>query len=589
MQNILIKDPAQCVLHSIESLSLSYPSLTQLSINSVPLPVILRSDWCPSLRSSHIALITGGGAGHEPAHSHYVGSGMLTAAISGQIFSSPSVQIINDTIEALVDKEGPGCLLIVKNYTGDRLNFGLALEQCKAKGYKLRLLIVEDDCSIDKEKGVTGRRGLAGTVLIHKIAGAICEEKAGKITLDELFMRLTNILEKIRTIGVAFSSCAIPGRMKENRIKEGYVELGLGIHNEPGVETLEYQDLSHLVSRMMEKLLKEFGKNEGNFIVLINNLGCCTYMEMGLITREVFVYFELFLKKKPIRVYSGAYMTSFDMKGFSVTLLQTDEAHKQEFIRYFDHPVNALAWSNFRYESNDVYDKTFNYSKNVENTIKYNEKEPIKNELGFIIERIAIKLLEKEKNLNELDGKVGDGDCGLTFALGANRLIKDLPRYPLDSVSETLKSITKSIETSMGGTSGVIYRIFFTSFAHNYEKNLKENAIFRWKIALEKALESLLIYDKAREGHRTMLDALIPAIKAFGEITDKNPEDYGVLLKEIRDSAIKGAENTKNMKAAAGRSNYVPDEILKNYEDPGARAIAYIFEGIYEGFTLYKK
>ena len=585
MQNILIQDPTQCVLQSVESLSLAYPSLTQLSLNSHPLPVIFRSDWSPSLSHSQIALITGGGAGHEPAHSHYVGSGMLTAAISGQIFASPSVQIINDTIEALVEKDGPGCLLIVKNYTGDRLNFGLALEQAKARGLKLRMLIVEDDCSMEKEKGVTGRRGLAGTVLIHKIAGAISEEKVG---LDDLFMRLSGVLEKIRTIGVAFSSCAIPGRVKENRIKEGYVELGLGIHNEPGVETIEYKDLEHLVGRMMEKLLKEFGKNEAGYIVLINNLGCCTCMEMGLIVREVFIYFDRILVRKPLRVYSGAYMTSFDMKGFSITLLETDKAHKKEFIGYLDHPVNALAWSNFRYEVLSNYDKTYNYSKNVENLIKYNESEPIKNQLGFIIERIAHKLLEKEGNLNELDSKVGDGDCGITFALGANKMIKDLPKYQLNDILETLKAITKSIEESMGGTSGVIYRIFFTALAHNYETNLKETASLRWKLALEGALASLLIYDKAREGHRTMLDALIPAIKAFGTIIEKKPFDIVICMKEAWDSAVKGAENTKNMKAAAGRSNYVPDEILKNYEDPGARAIGYIFEGIYEGITLYK-
>ena len=135
----------------------------------------------------------------------------------------------------------------------------------------------------------------------------------------------------------------------------------------------------------------------------------------------------------------------------------------------------------------------------------------------------------------------------------------------------------------MGGTSGVIYRIFFTSLAHNFAKKNNEMPLIQWKLALEGALNSLLIYDKAREGHRTMLDALIPAIRIFGETIEKSKGDSFLCVKEALDAAMKGAENTKNMKAGAGRSNYVPEEILKKYEDPGAKAIGMIWEGIYEG------
>ena len=585
MQNILIKDPSLSVLQSIESLSLSYPSLSQLSVNLTPLPILFRSDWLTSHHSkTHVALITGGGAGHEPAHAFYVGPGMLTAAVSGQIFASPSVQLIYDTIDALIDKEGPGCLLIVKNYTGDRLNFGLAAEQAKSKGLKVKLLIVEDDCSLDKEKGVTGRRGIAGTVLIHKIAGALADDK---LSLDVIYEKLYKILGGIKTIGVGFSSCAIPGRISENRIKEGYMELGLGIHNEPGVETCQYKGLEDLVERMMEKIVKEYeGFNEKRYVVLVNNLGSFTCMEMGLIVREINLWFDRKLKKGGIiRLYAGSYMTSFDMKGFSISLLGIEKENEEEYLGYLDHKVNTVGWANYSFEGG-IESRCYNFSREVD-AADIKEKEVNKTDtdeklVGRVLETIAKKLLSKETELNDLDAKVGDGDCGSTFALGAKQILNDIKGYPLNNISNTLKSLTKSIENSMGGTSGVIYRIFFTALAHNYHIANDQNTLKKWKFALEGALSALLIYDKAREGHRTMLDALIPAIRAFGEAVDKGEEVKGC-LKTAMDHAIKGAEATKGMKGAAGRSNYVPEEILKLCEDPGARAIAYIVEGIFEG------
>lgn len=586
MQNILIKNPNQCVIHSIESLPLLSPCLTQLFVNSQPLPVIFRSDWSPSVQNSQIALITGGGAGHEPAHTQYVGKGMLTAAISGQIFASPSVQIIFDTIEALVDKQGPGCLLIVKNYTGDRLNFGLAVEKAKTLGIKIRMLIVEDDCSLEKEKGVTGRRGIAGTILIHKVAGALTETK---LSLEELYLKLSEVLNRVKTIGVAFSSCNIPGREKENRIKEGFVELGLGIHNEPGVETIEYKNLEHLVGRMIEKLLGEYPKTEGNFVIMINNLGTCTSMEMGLIVREVFLYFNKNLQKEPLRIYSGSYMTSFDMKGFSITLFEIDQTHNNEYISYLDHPVNVLGWNNLYYNGSNYYKNVFNFTKETSKTIKKVTDVPINKRLIFILEKVAKKLLDNEKNLNELDSYVGDGDCGSTLALGAAKLLQDLPNYPLTNVCDALDFLTKTIEDSMGGTSGVIYRIFFTSLTHNYSTNTQEKPLSQWKKSLNAAISSLLIYDNAREGDRTLLDALIPAIKGLEDIFEKAQEDEVACANVMWQCAQNGAEKTKYMKAAAGRSNYVPEEILSKYEDPGAKAIGYIFEGIYEGLVVLNK
>lgn len=583
-QSPLIEDISTCVLFSLSSLPLQYPSISQLHVNSHPQPVLFRSDWLStSLPTKKISLITGGGAGHEPAHAQFIGKGMLTAAVSGQIFASPSVQLIFQTIEALAQKNGPGCLLIVKNYTGDRLNFGLACEKAKSIGIPCKMLIVDDDCSLASSKGVTGRRGIAGTVLIHKIAGALCE--IGHISLEILFEKLQETLKNIRTIGVAFSSCNIPGRTQENRIKPGFIELGLGIHNEPGVETSEYKGLEEIIEKMLDKLLKEYNVDkESNFIVLVNNLGSCTLMEMGLITRQIHLCFSKKLDREPVRIYSGMYMTSFDMKGFSITFLKTEEKNKEEIMKYLDYEVNAPGWASFYYEKITQKSQIYNFIKESSNNPCTNKKPElqIKNTLYKIIEKVAHKIISSEKALNSLDFHVGDGDCGTTLSQGATAILKDLVAYPVDDTVQTLKSLTTTIESNMGGTSGVIYLIFFTALSRNYEELSKEPEHLRWKIALQKALESVLLYDNAKEGDRTLLDSLIPAIKSLGNSSSENCEE---LVKGAWKAAVLGSEKTMGMDARAGRSNYVPKEILEKFEDPGAKAIGIIFEGIFEGLV----
>mmetsp|Transcript_10055 Transcript_10055/g.14025 ORF Transcript_10055/g.14025 Transcript_10055/m.14025 type:complete len:389 (-) Transcript_10055:5-1171(-) len=295
--------------------------------------VVLRSDWVDPKNAHKVAIISGGGAGHEPAHAGFVGEGMLTAAVSGDIFASPSAYAVLAAIRAVAypggktqrqKKESPGVLLIVKNYTGDRINFTIAAEQARSEGIPVEMVVVGDDCAIPRSKGVTGRRGIAGTCLVHKIAGAAAE--AGR-SLQAVKGEAENVASCIASVGVSASVCHIPGREESSRIPAGKMEMGLGIHGEPGAETIDRHPVNHLVNDMLNIILDQkhdrgFMSLEGNdsVIVLVNSLGSVTPIEINIAAKEVIANLE----GKGVhveRVVTGPLMTSMDMAGFSFFFL----------------------------------------------------------------------------------------------------------------------------------------------------------------------------------------------------------------------------------------------------------------------------
>jgi triose/dihydroxyacetone kinase / FAD-AMP lyase (cyclizing) len=204
--------------------------------------VVLRSDW----DKSRVAVISGGGSGHEPAHAGFVGPGMLTAAICGDVFASPSVDAVLAGILAVTGKAG--CVLIVKNYTGDRLNFGLAAERARTFGLKVNMVIVQDDISFPD---VTRPRGVAGTLLVHKIAGAVSEQGGDLAAVTQAAQRAA---KNAISIGISLDTCTVPGAAKEDRIGSGRAELGLGIHGEPGAQQIPYRDACNVMERVAEKM-----------------------------------------------------------------------------------------------------------------------------------------------------------------------------------------------------------------------------------------------------------------------------------------------------------------------------------------------
>jgi dihydroxyacetone kinase len=304
MSRFFFNDRKQLVNDAIEGMVISAPhgNLVRLDIDPA-IRIVARADW----DKSRVAVISGGGSGHEPAHAGFVGKGMLTAAVCGDVFASPSVDAVLNAIVAVTGDRG--CLLIVKNYTGDRLNFGLAAEKAKRYGLKVEMVIVADDIALPDNKQP---RGIAGTALVHKIAGYAAEQ--GK-SLSEVRDIARQASESVWSLGLAMETCNLPGSSDEDdRIQRGQVELGLGIHGEPGASTVDSHNSQKLIETLVAPLKAQAG--DDRVAVLINNLGGVSALEMALLTKELA---HSALKDQIAYLIGPApLVSSLDMKGFSL-------------------------------------------------------------------------------------------------------------------------------------------------------------------------------------------------------------------------------------------------------------------------------
>lgn len=271
--------------------------------------------------TSKVSLISGGGSGHEPAHAGFVGKGMITAAVCGDVFASPStIQVYNAIVKTQSDA---GTLLIIKNYSGDCMNFEAAKEMAEDDDIRVECVYVNDDIAVQDSLYTTGRRGVAGTVFVHKIAGAAAE--AG-MCLEEVKRIAEKTISNVKSIGFALTSCTVPAKGSPTfGMGDSEIEFGVGIHGEPGIERCKTGTSAQLADRMMQKLSDELGLKEGDrCAVMINGLGATPLMELYILNRDVQ---EILAGKKvmPVTTLVGNYMTALDMAGASVTLLKLDE------------------------------------------------------------------------------------------------------------------------------------------------------------------------------------------------------------------------------------------------------------------------
>jgi dihydroxyacetone kinase len=544
MSRFFFNDRQQMVSDAIEGVIISsrFHNLARLDTDPA-IRVVVRKDW----NKSKVAIISGGGSGHEPAHAGFVGKGMLTAAVCGDLFASPSVDAVLNAIVAVTGDRG--CLLIVKNYTGDRLNFGLAAEKAKKYGLKVEMVIVGDDISLPDNKQP---RGIAGTVLVHKIAGFAAEQ--GK-SLSDVRDIAQSACDSIASIGVAMQTCNLPDQNEEEgRIKGGHVELGLGIHGEPGASTVASQNSQETVSTLVKHLHKKTGK-EARLAVLVNNLGGVSSLEMAILTKEL-VHSEM---KEQIDYLIGPapLVTALDMKGFSLSAIALNET----FIKALQADVETAGWHPMvklhamPMQKHNVIREGTHAKPSDNDTVK------------ALVERITKTLIEQEKALNALDAKVGDGDTGSTFAQGARDIaqLNDDGKLPLNDTAALLELVGERLATVMGGSSGVLMSIFFTAAGQKVANKQKIAD------ALLFGLEQMKRYGGADLGDRTLIDALQPALEALKE------SGLNAAVKAAQD----GAEATAQMqKANAGRSSYVNSDNLQGVKDPGAVAIAAVFAGI---------
>lgn len=505
--------------------------------------IVMRSDWHPEREGrQQVALISGGGSGHEPAHAGFVGRGMLTAAVAGDVFASPGVEAILAGIRACCG--AAGCLLIIKNYTGDRLNFGLAAERAREEGFQVETVIVADDVALPE---APQPRGLAGTLLVHKMAG-FCAERGDD--LETVHQAARDMATRVRSMGMALSSATLPGQETSSRKTP---ELGLGIHNEPGVRQVTSDSADDAVTQVLEALGRP---DDGPWVALLNNLGGCAPQEMQILKRACLE--QLGLANVALMMGPAALMTSLDMHGFSITLAPADDATLEALLA----PVEVPAWP------------TPQKVHEIETFSPHFSQRPSPGEgrhdetRGHLIAHLAATLKDSEKALDELDAKVGDGDAGATFAAGARAVLKALDEGHLSTGEDArlASELGHLFATAMGGSSGVLLSILMTSAAQRLEDDAD------WPDALQAGIERMQHYGGAQQGDRTMLDALIPAIETLAD--GQNPE-------AAAQSARSGADDTASMrKAGAGRSSLVPEQALEGVVDPGAEAVARLFEAL---------
>lgn len=546
MSQFFFNQRANLVNEVIEGTIIASPWNNLARLESDPaIRVVVRRD----LDKNNVAVISGGGSGHEPAHAGFVGKGMLTAAVCGDLFASPSVDAVLTAIQAVTGEAG--CLLIVKNYTGDRLNFGLAAEKARRLGYNVEMLIVGDDISLPDNKHP---RGIAGTILVHKVAGYFAERGHNLATVLREAQYAAN---HTVSLGLALSSCHLPQDAESTpRHHPDQAELGMGIHGEPGASVIATQNSAEIVGLMVEKLTAALPET-GRLAVMINNLGGVSIAEMAILTRE--------LANTPLRqridwlIGPASQVTALDMKGFSLTAIVLEESIEKALLS----AVETAGWQT------PVQPREINVMPSSLRSTRV-EFEPSQNSVvaGYV-EQVTSTLSDLEADLNALDAKVGDGDTGSTFAAGARDIADLLQRQqlPLDNLATLFALIGERLTVVMGGSSGVLMSIFFTAAGQKLEQgaNVAE--------ALNAGLAQMKFYGGADEGDRTMIDALQPALAAL-LVEPAN-------LQAAFTAAQAGADRTLHAsKANAGRASYLNSDSLRGNMDPGAHAVAMVFKAL---------
>ncbi|KAG6915536.1 hypothetical protein DXG01_011001 [Tephrocybe rancida] len=586
-----------------------------------------------------VAIISGGGAGHEPAHAGYTGRGMLSASVSGDIFASPSAKqilqaiylasssgaIAYDAHHATETYGWKDVVVIINNYTGDRLNFGLAIEKALASSLmKVESVVVADDVSLlqpisepRSRKSLVGARGLAGNILVCKILGALVQRGA-----DIAHVKILGdaVVQNLASVGVGLDHCHVPGREAHLSgtmvMSEEECEIGLGLHNEPGVTRKKMEGPDKLVADMLRLILRskdgigeflhvasgEGGRPTDDVILFLNNLGGVSQLELAAVLDEVLEQLAS-MGVHPLRVFSSSYMTSLNAPGFSISILNISNIENSlnasstwnntaTVIDLLDDPTDAVAWVGARRWP------ASGHARDAEERGRFNENEnPRAPEPSRIIARTEVVsnwtvrsmrsaceyVLLQQEALTEFDTILGDGDCGNTFGAGARAILSlldngavNLNEMPAFELVEFLGNI---LEDQMGGTIGALFAIFLTAVSTSLRASEEPTTPQHWGTALIAGLMALRKYTPAKPGDRTLVDALEPFCATL--LQD------GSNIQKAVDAARKGAEDTRSMEAVLGRAAYVTPpkgvEILP--PDPGAWGVLAIVEGLCKGLS----
>ena len=535
-----------------------------------------------NLDKNKVSLISGGGSGHEPAHAGFVGKGMLDAAVCGDVFASPSqIQVYQAIKETAGDK---GTLLIIKNYSGDMMNFKNAAHLAEEDGIQVDYVKVDDDIAVKDSLYTVGRRGVAGTVLVHKIAGAAAE-KGG--SLKKVKAAAENAISNVRSIGFALSSCTVPAKGTPTfELKENEMEYGVGIHGEPGIQRENIPSADELAKRMTDALAEELNVTQGEEVtVLVNGFGSTPLQELYLFNYAV----AKVLHEKNIRIYrsfAGNYMTSIDMLGASLTFMKMNAELKE----LLDQESEAPAFSVKGHVPEIVLEEEIRECKEEDLTEESykacaevrNEKITLEN-IVYMVETMSHCIIKNEIPFCELDSHAGDGDFGMSVAKGFRQLKKEwkeLTKEHTSSIGEFLQACSMVIMEHCGGASGPIWGSAFRA-AGKKADGKTELTIFEFADMMQEAVTGIQKTGEysfgrgAVVGDKTLIDALVPCADTWTACADKK-ETFEHAFTKAAQAAVQGAKDTEAIAARMGRAGTVGDRSI-GYPDAGAYALGVIF------------
>jgi dihydroxyacetone kinase len=538
------------------------------------------------INKDKVSLVAGGGSGHEPAHAGYIGVGMLDAAVCGDVFASPSqVQVY----QAIKDSAGTkGTLLIIKNYSGDIMNFQNAAFLAGIDGLKVDYIKVNDDIAVEDSLYTVGRRGVAGTVLVHKIAGAAAE--AGG-SLEDVKRLAQKAADNVRSLGFALTSCTVPAKGTPTfSLAEDEMEYGIGIHGEPGIRREKLTAAEDLAKRMIPAIVKDLKLNKDNEVVLlINGFGATPLMELYLFSYSALSELNA-AGIKAHRVFTGNYMTSLDMAGASISVLKLDG----ELKKLVDAKSNAPAFTvsgpaepprfitalpetgpgktSYKVQTDAKYAVIENNVLTTQNII-------------YLIDKMSEVIIENEVPFCDMDAHGGDGDFGMSIAKGFRRLKVEWDHILKKSgnIGEFLDACAVIIMEYCGGASGPIW-----GFAFKYAAKAASDAVKVDIQGFAKLIQAAVngVQETGKRsfgrgavvGDKTLVDALVPCANSWKESAQKG---IGFLegFKQAAQAAVSGAEKTKDIVAHMGRAENAGERSL-GYPDAGAYALGVIFTEI---------
>lgn len=591
-----INNPADVERQVVDGYVKSWPSL----IRKVGDDVVVRTHP----KQGKVALVSGGGMGHEPAHLGYVGTGMLDAAVGGAIYTSPAVDRISAGIEA-VAPGATGVLLIVKNYTGDVINFKLAQDAARDEGVACDHVIVNDDVAVGSPTQREQRRGVAGTVFVHKCAGGAAEAGA---PLAEVKRVAEKVIDNVRTMGVAIAPCTVPAAGKPGfTLADDEMEMGVGIHGEPGIRRERMEPVDAMVDEILEHVLADIDYDGHEVAVLVNGAGGTPDYELALVANHV----HDVLAKRHIPVwhtYMGNYLTSLEMRGFSVSLLRLDD----ELKRLLAAPANAPAWQQGTagLAENDAAEKGGLASgdvplaeKDAAASVAQTQAAPDTAQTAshttvgasgatspaqagsfpatcalLAALAAAADAMEAHKDeLTELDQPIGDSDHGINMARGFAAVHELLPSLADASAADTLKKAGSTLVSKVGGSSGPLYGTLFrkVGVALKGADGITAEALAH---GLERGIAGIEELGGAKPGDKTMLDAMQPALEALSSAAEKGAA-LPAALEAAAQAAEKGAEATVPLQARKGRASYLGERSV-GHKDPGAASFALLVRTI---------